>query len=132
MLHPLTAIVLCLALALYVVVTINVGRARARYKVEAPATTGDPAFERAFRVQQNTLESLVIFVPVLWMFSVLVSPLWGAAAGAVWILGRALYAQAYYADAARRGPGFIIAYAATGVLLIGAFGGAVTALLRTA
>jgi len=50
----------------------NVGRARGKYKVKAPATTGDPAFERAFRVQMNTLESAVAFLPVLWLFAAFV------------------------------------------------------------
>jgi len=66
----------------------NVGRARGKYKVKAPATTGDPAFERAFRVQMNTLESAVAFLPVLWLFAAFVSGLWSAALGAVWLAAR--------------------------------------------
>ena len=66
MLHPLTAIVTCLALAPYFAFSWKVGRARAKYKIAAPATVGHPDFERIFRVHQNTLENLMIFLPGLW------------------------------------------------------------------
>jgi glutathione S-transferase len=124
MLHPLTAIVTCLALALYFVFTAKVGAARGKYKVSAPATSGNPDFERIFRVQQNTLENLIMFVPGLWMFSSLVSPQWGAGIGLVWIAGRIVYAKSYYAKAEMRGPGFGITMFATVVLVIGALIGA--------
>ena len=41
-----------------------VGRARGTYNVAAPATTGNEVFERYFRVQMNTLELLVVLIPV--------------------------------------------------------------------
>ena len=66
------------ALCMYFVVTINVGRARAKYKIIPPQTSGDPNFERVIRVQQNTLEQLVLFLPSLWLFSLFISPIWGA------------------------------------------------------
>jgi hypothetical protein len=66
-----------LTLILYLVITINIGRARGKYKVPVPQTSGDPDFERVFRVQQNTLEQLILFLPSLWLFSVFVSPLKG-------------------------------------------------------
>jgi hypothetical protein len=56
------------SLILYLSVIINVGRARVKYKIPAPQTSGDPDFERVFRVQQNTLEQLVLFLPALWLF----------------------------------------------------------------
>jgi uncharacterized membrane protein YecN with MAPEG domain len=65
-----------LTLILYLVITINVGRARGKYKVPVPQTSGDPDFERVFRVQQNTLEQLILFLPSLWLFSLFVSPIW--------------------------------------------------------
>jgi len=125
MLHPITAIILCLAVALYAALGFNVGRARGRYKIVAPATTGDPRFERIFRAHQNTLESLVEFIPALWIFSQYVSPLWGAVLGAVWIVGRALYAVSYYQAAEKRSAGFGIAAIATMILLVGGLLGAV-------
>ena len=84
----LPALATGLALLLYVVLGLNVARARGRYKVPAPATAGDPAFERVYRVHQNTLEQLVVFLPSLWLFSTFVSPLWGGAIGLLWVLAR--------------------------------------------
>jgi len=107
----------------------NVGRARGKYKVKAPATTGDPAFERAFRVQMNTLESAVAFLPVLWLFAAFVSGLWSAALGAVWLAARVWYAIAYQQDAARRGPAFGLAFLVFAVLGFGAAWGVVKAFL---
>jgi glutathione S-transferase len=115
----LPALVTGLALLLYLVLIINVSRARGLYKVEAPATAGDPGFERVFRVQQNTLEQIVAFLPALWLFSAFASPTWGAGIGFLWILARTHYAWSYYRDAAKRGPGYAIGLVCTVVLLIG-------------
>ena len=122
MLQPLTAIVLCLALVLYGVLGFNVGRARARYGISAPATTGHPQF-----VHQNTLESLIVFMPALWIFSQFVSPVWGAVLGAAWIIGRIIYAIGYYRAADQRSTGFGSAAAASLILLLGGIIGAVSA-----
>ena len=65
MIPAFPALVSALALLLYVVVFMAAGRARRRYDIKAPAVTGAPEFERAFRVQQNTLEQLVWFIPAL-------------------------------------------------------------------
>ncbi|PZD71297.1 hypothetical protein C1752_07302 [Acaryochloris thomasi RCC1774] len=105
---PLTGLITVLALLLYFVLTINVGRARAKFQVPAPQTTGNPDFERYLRVQNNTLEQLVFFLPLLWLFSEFVSVVWGAVIGGVWILGRVLYAWGYYQAAEKRGPGFAL------------------------
>ena len=42
---------------LLIVVAWRVVQARVRYKIIAPAMTGHPAFERAVRVQMNTIEN---------------------------------------------------------------------------
>jgi glutathione S-transferase len=123
MLPILPSLVTGLALLLYLVLVINVSRARGRYKIAAPAIAGDPGFDRAFRVQQNTLEQIVIFVPALWLFSAFASPLWGAGIGFLWILARIYYAWSYYRDAAKRGPGFGIGMVCTVVLLLGSIAG---------
>ena len=60
----LTALVTVLALMVYIWQLMRVGSARNRLGVAAPATTGHPEFERHFRVQANTLESLIIFLAV--------------------------------------------------------------------
>jgi glutathione S-transferase len=110
-------------LILYFVLTANVGRARAKYKVPVPSTSGDPDFERVFRVQQNTLEQLILFLPSLWLFSLFVSPIWGAGLGALWIIGRILYAWGYYQAAEKRVLGFGINSLSILALLLGSLVG---------
>jgi len=114
-----TAIVTCLALLLYGALITQVSRARIKYSIHAPATSGHPSFERALRIQINTGEQLLLFLPSLWMFATLVSPASAALLGLLWIAGRILYAMSYAADPTRRAPGFAIAGLATGILLLG-------------
>ena len=127
----LPAFITVLSLLLYAGVSGNVLRARRRSRVRAPAVTGTADFERAFRVQQNTLEQLVLFVPALWLFCFFLSPLWGAGIGLVWIVGRVLYAVSYVRDPESRIPGFAIGWASSLILLIGAVVGVVRALWLT-
>ena len=122
------ALVTALALVLYVAVFMAAGRARAQYNIKAPAITGPPEFERAFRVQQNTVEQLILFLPALWLFTTYVSAFWAGILGLVWIAGRTYYAFCYYRDPETRGPGFITAMAASFVLLLGGLIGVVAAL----
>ena len=122
-------LVASLALLVYMGIVISVGRARVRYKVEAPAVTGDPIFERHFRVQQNTVEQLVVFLPALFLFAQFVSEGLAAILGLVFVAGRVLYAIGYVKDPARRGPGFLISSLATTVLVLGALVGSIQALL---
>jgi uncharacterized membrane protein YecN with MAPEG domain len=91
--------------------------------VPVPQTSGDPDFERVFRVQQNTLEQLVLFLPSLWLFSLFVSPIWGAGIGIFWIIGRILYAWGYYRAAEKRLPGFGINFLSLLVLIVGSLVG---------
>jgi glutathione S-transferase len=127
--YALPALTTLFALLLYIMVSINVARARERLNVPAPATTGDPEFERIYRVQMNTLEQLVAFLPALWLFAVFINAAWAALLGTVWIIGRVLYALSYYRAAESRGPGFVTAFGAFGILWLGALWGAVRALL---
>ena len=129
MLHPLTALVTCVALVMYFALEGWVGWARGKYGIVAPATTGNPDFERIFRIHQNTLESLAMFLPALWMFSAFVSPQWASALGVLWIVGRLVYARGYAIEAKRRGLGFTIAAFAAVVLVLGAGIGAVMKLV---
>jgi glutathione S-transferase len=123
------ALVTALALLVYAGVFMVTARARARYGIQAPAVTGAPEFERAFRIQQNTLEQLIWFLPALWLFAFYVSPGWSGILGLVWIGGRIHYALSYYRDPEARGPGFIIGFASAAVLLVGALFGIVVDLL---
>ncbi len=123
----LTAIVIALALIEYCVFTILCGRARVRCGVVAPATSGDPVFERYFRTQQNTVEQLIIFVPAMLLFGHYVSEPIGAGIGLVFILGRALFARGYYRDAPKRASGFGLSLLSNLALLLGGLIGAVVA-----
>jgi uncharacterized membrane protein YecN with MAPEG domain len=123
MISPWPSLVTVAALIVYFVVTINVGRARAKYKIMPPAMSGNPDFERAVRVHENTLEQLIAFLPALWIFSVFVSPIWAAAIGGVWVLGRIIYAWGYYQAAEKRTIGFAISSLTYMILLIGSFVG---------
>ena len=116
---PFTVISTVIALSAYLYFGGQVSRARGKYGIKAPATTGSVDFERVFRVQQNTLEQIVVFLPALWMFAAYVSDLYAGILGAVWTIGRVIYAQSYYADAAKRGRGYMISLAVVGVLLLG-------------
>jgi glutathione S-transferase len=123
------AIVSLLALIEFFVFGILVARARGKYGIKVPATSGHPVFDRTFRVQQNTLEQLVIFLPALWIFGQLLSPIWGAAIGVVFLIGRAVYAAGYIAEAEKRGPGFLIGTLANFALIAGGLYGAIARLL---
>jgi glutathione S-transferase len=121
----LVAIVVALALVEYVVFMLLCGQARGRFSVAAPSTHGHQTFERYFRVQANTVEQLVVFLPGILLFGVYVSPAWAAGLGLVFILGRALYARGYVIDPARRGPGFALTLLANGILVVGGLIGAI-------
>jgi glutathione S-transferase len=128
--YALPSLVTSLALIVYLGVSLNVGRARMKYQVKPPAVTGDPNFERVLRVQQNTLEQLVFFLPVLWLFVVYVNPTWGAGLGAIWVIGRILYAWGYYQAAEKRGPGFGISLLSSFILLVGGLVGIILNLVK--
>jgi len=124
----LVAAVISLALIEFIVFSLLVGRARMRCNVKAPAITGHPVFERYFRVQQNTLEQLIVFVPSVWFFGTYVSAIWAAGLGVVFIIGRALYLRGYVADPAKRSAGFGLSFLPNVILLIGALVGAILSL----
>ncbi|MBW4425260.1 MAG: MAPEG family protein [Nostoc desertorum CM1-VF14] len=119
----LTSLITTLTLLFYLVITINVSQARTKYKVLPPQTAGDPNFERVLRVQQNTLEQIVFFLPSLWLFSFYVSPLWSTILGAVWLAGRIAYALGYYQAAEKRLIGFGLSSLSSTLLVLGSFVG---------
>jgi len=132
--HAYVAIVTLVALLVYFWMGMGVAGARRKSGIAAPAMTGDPILERAVRVQANTLEWLPIFLPSLWLCHLFWTPqdpsgVIVAAIGAVWIVGRILYALGYVKDPAKREMGFLIQTLAGAVLLFGALGKAVMILL---
>ncbi|MCU6434095.1 MAPEG family protein [Undibacterium sp. Jales W-56] len=106
------------ALAVYVWTAANVSRARARYKVIAPAVDGPPEFLRAMRVQINTSEQIILFLPCLWLCTLWFSDHTAGIGGAIWVLGRIWYALTYYRDASKRATGFVLAMTASLSLLL--------------
>jgi uncharacterized membrane protein YecN with MAPEG domain len=105
-----SAIVTILVLALYFYMGGVVGRMRGRHNVLAPATIGHPEFERAFRVHVNTVEQLMVFLPLLWLATVLYNGIvWlPALFGLIFLIGRIVYMQIYMSDPQKRGPGILI------------------------
>ena len=104
--------------------------ARVRLSIPAPATIGNDEFERYFRVQANTLEQIIAFLPAAFAFAWFISDVWAAGLGVVWVVGRMLYFLGYVGgDPARRAPGMIMTFGATIVLILGALFGSVRAVL---
>ena len=128
--YHLTALITCLAVAVYFSTGILVARARSAYGIKAPAISGNPDFERVFRVQMNTLEAMPMFLPVLWLFAIYVSDSFAAVIGLVLIAGRILYILNYAKAADKRGPGFGVQAFATVALWLGATGAIVWRLLH--
>ena len=125
-------IVAALAVLQYLLFSMSVGRARVRYRVRAPAVTGDEGFERVYRVQMNTLEQLVAFLPVLLLAGVYWPGTWVAAIGLVWIIGRFVYRRAYLGNPAKRGPGFMLTILPTAILLVMTLWGALRGVVPAA
>ncbi len=120
-------IVTILAVLQFLVFGMKVGSARTRYGVKAPATAGNEIFECYFRVQQNTLEQLVAFLPGIFLFSHYWNPLWAAGLGVVYLIGREMYAMGYVKDPAKRGAGFGVSALPVMILLVGGLIGAIRA-----
>jgi glutathione S-transferase len=127
--QPATAAVTLIALVIYFYTIIAVARARAQYGIKAPAVTGNEHFERAYRVQMNTLEQMALFLPALWLYAAYVSDRGAAVGGLIWVVGRVIYALAYVLDPASRGPGAMVTLLATAGLWLGAAYGVVRALI---
>jgi uncharacterized membrane protein YecN with MAPEG domain len=123
----LSAVATILALVVYILTFMRVGSMRGKHNIQAPATTGHPEFDRAYRVQINTVEQIVIFLPLLWLatsyFHLDAFPYLPAILGFVWALGRFLYMQAYLTDPSKRGTGFLIgSIASLGLLILSIIG----------
>jgi uncharacterized MAPEG superfamily protein len=131
MLQQLPALVVLLNILLLFGVMTAVGLARKKYAIKAPATSGHPAFDRAFRVQMNTLEASVMFLPTLWLAAHYGFAGWAGIAGLAWIIGRVWYAAGYLREAARREGGFLLSMLAWAAVLVMALIGVVRALLLT-
>jgi len=125
----LVVIVVVVALLEYYYLSFQVGQGRGKYEVPAPAISGHPVFERLYRVQMNTLEQLIVFLPAIWFFATYVSAGIAALLGIVFIVGRFVYFKNYVEDPEKRTMGFLMTFGANAILLLGALIGAAVALL---
>ncbi len=126
---PLTTLAVITALLVYFGLSMIVGMSRAKYNCPAPASSGHPEFDKRYRVQMNTLEQLALFLPAVWLAAPVLGDALAAGIAAVWSIGRIIYARAYYADPASRGPGFGLTFFPTLLLIIAAGYGAIAALI---
>ena len=124
---PYVHLIIGLALVEYLFFAVAVSRARGRYKIAAPAIAGNELFERYVRVQTNTLELLIVFVPSAVMFGMYLSPYIAAWLGVIFLIGRLLYFIGYVKAPKQRELGFIVSVIPTVILLGGALFGAARA-----
>ena len=113
-------LIVLLALLQYVFFTARVGLARGKYSINAPACDGDETWNRLFRIQQNTMEQLIVFIPSAFAFAHFMSPVWVLLPGATFIIGRILYSAEYLKDPKTRTPGMVLTMLSNVVLVLGA------------
>jgi glutathione S-transferase len=122
-------LVTMLALIQLLVFGVLVGRARGRYGIKAPAMVGHPVFERYARIQTNTIETLVLLLPALWIAARYWPPRYMALVAAVYLVGRILYCRAYARDPAQRSLGYALSGLPALILIVAALAGVVRSLL---
>jgi len=109
-----------------------VARARQRYKVPPPAPTGHDMFDRYQRVHMNTLETLVVFLPALWIAGHYWRQEIPALIGVVYLVGRQFYLSGYISDPKRRALGYALSILPAFALVVLAVIGIVLAMLAAA
>lgn len=126
----LSAIVTIMAVMFYLHATARVGKYRGQFGIAAPATVGHVTFERAYRVQMNTLEQLAAFLPLLWLTAFFPMPvMWIAPlVGLAWVVGRILYLRAYMQDPKTR----VIGAMTSGLACVALLALAIAGVLRAA
>jgi glutathione S-transferase len=105
------------------------GSARKASGLKAPAVTGDQGFERMYRVQMNTLELLIAFLPSLFLAAKYWSPILVAVIGAIYVVGRFLYWRAYVTVPSKRSLGFFLSMVPTAALSLMALVGILMAMV---
>lgn len=97
----------------------EVGKARGKYNIKAPAVSGDENFDRHYRIHQNTIEQIIIFIPSLWLFGYFVNNNVAAALGVLFIIGRLVFRNAYLKNPASREIGFMMGFLPMAICLLG-------------
>ena len=130
----LTGAVTLLAILIAIGFSILVARTRLATGILPPAMSGEPRLERTLRVQGNTVEGFMVFIPALWLATLYFHGWIPPLIGLIWCIGRILFAVGYIADAEKRHIGFRISMLSVLALVILAAwgliasGGAATAL----
>ena len=123
----LTALVSLLAILTALGTAILVARVRRVTGIFPPAMSGDPRVERALRVQGNTVENFVLFLPALWLAALYFQGWVPPIIGLIWCVGRIIYAAGYMQDANGRHSGFLICIVSVFALIIRAAIGIINA-----
>jgi glutathione S-transferase len=99
-----TATVTLLIGLFYFYTAFRVGNLRQKHGIRAPATSGHPEFDRAYRIQLNTLEQMGIVLPFLWVAAFYpIGWAWLAPlVGFLWTVSRIVYLVGYMADPQKR------------------------------
>ncbi len=128
---PFIELIAALAIAQYLHFIVLVGRARRDSGLKAPAVTGHEGFERMYRVQMNTLETMVAFLPALFLAANHWPAFVVASLGAIYVIGRHLYWRGYVSSTpSKRGTGFMLSIISTIILLVLAVIGSIASLPR--
>jgi uncharacterized membrane protein YecN with MAPEG domain len=123
----LTALVTALAILIAIGFAILVSRVRRSAGIFPPAMSGDPRLERALRVQGNTVEGFIVFIPALWLAALYFQGWLPPVIGLAWCLGRIIFAAGYMAAAEKRHIGFAISIVSVLALVLLAVTGIVQA-----
>jgi len=128
-----TAIITLLIGFFYFYTAFRVGNLRGKHAIKAPATSGHPEFDCAYRVQLNTLEQMGIFLPFLWVaaFYPIRWPWLAPLIGLVWLIGRIIYMRGYMADPNKRLVGAMMGGLTSAIMFIIAAGGVVKACIAS-
>jgi glutathione S-transferase len=124
-------LVLVLAVIEVMILGFLVARAREQYGVRAPATSGHPAWERLNRTHQNSLEQLVLFIPLFLAYCFNTGLHTGIVLGLVYLVARIVYAVGYVRDSERRAAGAFLTFAVQVWLAVGAVIGLVVKITRS-
>jgi len=125
------SLVMVLAVIEVMVLGILVSRGRDKYGVPAPATSGHPTWERLNRAHQNSLEQLLVFLPLFLVYCFNAGIQTGLLLGALYLIARIVYAVGYVRDPARRAAGAFLTFAVQAWLALGALIGVVVKMVRT-
>ena len=126
---PLVYLTILLSLVQFLYFTLRAGITRGKYKIDAPNTTGNETWERIFRVQQNTMEQLIMFIPGILLFAHYVSPKWALVPGVLFIIGRQIFSHLYVNNPPKRAPGMALSMLSNVTLILGSIVGIILELI---